>query len=63
VGDKDYIRQGGLMRCCSLSAQEAPDGQEGDVIGCAYHKDPEAPVMRFRDGAWEWIHPDDRSGV
>lgn len=53
------FRQGGLMRCCIQSldnamVQRVENGegppQEGDKVSCEYC--PE--MMTFRSGAWEW---------
>ena len=53
------VRQGGLMRCCLQSLDDAMkkrldngDGRpaEGDRAKCDYHES----WMIFRDGAWEW---------
>ena len=48
---------GGLLRCCLASIDDAPEGKEGDVIGCKYHSDPDEPVAKFSDGAWRWVGP------
>lgn len=58
------VRQGGLMRCCLHSIQEAMSRateppNEGDTLTCAYGgaSHAEDGKMRFRDGAWEWNQP------
>lgn len=56
--DTYRVRQGGLMRCCLLSLDDAmvaatAPPKEGDTLRCAYGKPDHGP-MRFHDGAWEW---------
>lgn len=55
------VRQGGLMRCCLLSlddamvAAKAPP-REGDALKCKYCGSP----VVFRNGAWEWADRGER---
>jgi len=55
------VRQGGLMRCCLATLDEAMEARtmppnDGDVIHCKYHADNDG--MIFRAGAWEWNQPE-----
>jgi hypothetical protein len=48
-----WYRQGGLMRCCIMTLEEAEiedEPKDGDVIQCKYCKD----YMVWSDGAWQW---------
>jgi len=46
------VRQGGLYRCCVVTAEEAENGiNDGDIIFCQYCKEP----MVWKDGAYEWL--------
>lgn len=53
------VYAGGLMRCCleSIYKHEEEGGSldEGTVIGCRYHKDPNEPEAVVKDGAWHWV--------
>jgi hypothetical protein len=57
MGATDKRAIGGLLRCCLQSIDEAPDGKEGDVIGCRFHADQAEPQAKFADGAWRWVGP------
>ncbi len=55
------VRQGGLMRCCLQSLDDAmvaasAQPKEGDTARCAYCDDEYGMV--FRDGAWQWAKPE-----
>ncbi len=57
------VRIGGLMRCCLDTIDDldhnAPAAipAEGQVLQCKYAPDNPDHRMIFRDGAWEWDHP------
>jgi hypothetical protein len=55
VKEKYRVRQGGLMRCCLLSLDDAmvvaPEPPNpGDRLKCKWCPSH----MIFRDGAWQW---------
>lgn len=56
------VRQGGLMRCCLLTLDDAmaelikiylPQPAIGERVSCGYCSDW---MIRADDGAWEWDH-------
>jgi hypothetical protein len=58
--DRDQVRIGGLMRCCTGTIGEyyqddpAKRAAEGEKLKCRYSDSPDHGNMIFRDGAWEW---------
>lgn len=60
VKDKYRVKDGGLMRCCLASLDDAmvaaaDPPKDGDTVRCAYCDD--AYGMVFTDGAWQWAKP------
>lgn len=59
------VRQGGLMRCCIASLDEAMEAateppKEDDRLQCKWCGKLGTGAMIFRDGAWEWDRPKDQ---
>lgn len=59
--DSMPIYHGGLMRCCLDSIVKHMDEggarDNGTVIGCRYHSDPNEPQAIVKNGAWHWVGP------
>lgn len=54
------LKQGGLMRCCLLTLDDAmverSDAeplQEGETLNCIHCDNP----MIYHEGYWQWNHP------
>lgn len=57
------LNQGGLMRCCLLTLDDAmvkrPDDEplrEGETLNCKWC----AASMIYHDGYWQWNHPESK---